>query len=547
MPLPTLSRKLTTLLGAVTAAALLLGGVAYATMDYFAIRRAIVEELRAQAEVVGAAAGMALVMEDPVEVGIQLSNLKASRRVLKAALFTPQGKVYSFFPNSLTASDFPPLPPTKVSSVRFQGGLVDLYSPNDLGDGVTSYIYVQGRMDALWPRVQTTLKVQGVVLAVVFGLVFLLSVRLQNTLSQPLLRLASTVQAVREKQDYGLRVKPESGSVEIYRLGEGFNAMIAAVQERDDKLLHHQTHLEEEVAERTEDLTRLNLELMGAKNRAEDASRAKSAFLANMSHELRTPLNAVLLYSELLRQEAKDRGLNDLTPDIQTIHGAGKHLLRLIDGILDLSRIEAGQSMVVPNLVDLAELVWLVAGELDPLKNRQLNQFCLNVEDDLPPLRTDPKKLHTILLNLVENALKFTQQGTVTVEVRMEGDLVRVDVRDTGIGMNPEQVERTFQGFTQADESSTRRVGGMGMGLNLSQKLVVMLGGTIKVESEEGAGTCFTLRLPLEVRSRSTLMTFSPSFDPAVTAVDCSKGAAYEGTQAWSFKPTETNSVSGLA
>ncbi len=514
MALTPLSRKLTLLMGAVTAVALVLGGAASATLEYFAVRRSIVQELQAQAEVVGFSAGLAMAFEDRVGAGVELANLKASRRVQRAALYSPRGQVYAVYPHDLQPRDFPPLPPAGSPSIRIGGGVIDLFSKNEVGDGVGNYIYLRGSMEELWPRVLSTLKVQGVILAVVFGLVLLLALRLQRTLSDPLIRLVGMVQSVEEEQDYRVRVRPEEGSLEIFRLGEGFNRMIGAVQERDLRLLDHQNRLEDQVAARTEELTRVNTELRGAKNRAEDASRAKSAFLANMSHELRTPLNAVLLYSELLHKDAEDEGLPHLLPDIQRIHGAGKHLLGLIDGILDLSRIETGRMAVGPEGVDLQALVSGAFEVLRPRAEAQGNRLVCDVGGGLEGFRTDPKKLALILHNLLENAVKFTRDGSVDVRARREGERVRLEVRDTGIGMAPEQAGRIFQEFTQADESSTRRYGGMGLGLTLSQRLCQLLGGSIEVESVEGRGTCFTLRLPLEPRSASAPLHFSPCYGP---------------------------------
>lgn len=511
MALPTLSRKLTVLLGAVTALALLLGGGTTVAMEYFSARRAIVAELRAQAEVVGYSAGMAMAFQDQLGAQVELANLKASRRVLRAALYSAQGQVFASYPADATAGSFPGLPKGKGATILVQRDGIHLFSPNDVGTGVASFIYVQARTDEIWPRVWSTLKVQGLLMVGVFGVVLLFSLNLQRTLSDPLMRLVASVKRVGSDQDYGVRVQPEGGCQETQQLGESFNVMIAALQERDARLRDHQNRLEDEVRARTEELTQVNRELLSAKNRAEEASRAKSDFLAAMSHELRTPLNAVLLYSELLRHDAEDQGLDDLVPDIRVIHGAGKHLLGLIDGILDLAGIEAGKATFGPEWLNLKTLVDQAAAGVLPLMEKQGNRWEMDVPADLPLLQTDRKKALTLIFNLLENAAKFTRSGEVTCRAAVEGEVLRLEVRDTGIGMRPDQVALLFQQFTQAETYSTRKVGGLGLGLTLCQQITRLLGGRLDVESEEGKGSRFTLRLPLRSRvCSSALMCLFP-------------------------------------
>ena len=238
-----------------------------------------------------------------------------------------------------------------------------------------------------------------------------------------------------------------------------------------------------------------------ARAEAEAASRTKSAFLANMSHELRTPLNAIIGYSEILVEDATDSGDDATVGDLQKIQGAGQHLLGLINGILDLSKIEAGRMDVYLEQIYLARLVDEVRAIVEPLVKKNGNKLVIECPPDIGSMRTDLTKLKQSLINLLSNAAKFTQNGTVTLALsraQTGSDQARFTfhVSDTGIGMNEEQLGRLFQAFTQADSSTTRHYGGTGLGLTITRHFASMLGGTIEVTSRPGEGSSFIMVLP---------------------------------------------------
>ena len=248
---------------------------------------------------------------------------------------------------------------------------------------------------------------------------------------------------------------------------------------------------------------RNELDLAAAKRAAEEANRAKSEFLANMSHELRTPLSAVIGYSEMLQEEMEDLGQDDLLPDMRKIEANARHLLGLINDVLDLSKIEAERMETYVEDFTVEAVVRDVASAVEALVARKGNILTLDLGTALGEARTDVTKLRQCLINLLSNAAKFTEGGQVTLSAaRDERDgaaWLTFAVSDTGIGMTPEQQARLFERFTQADASTTRRFGGTGLGLSITRAFAGMLGGGIAVASEPGRGTTFTVSVPARI------------------------------------------------
>jgi signal transduction histidine kinase len=243
---------------------------------------------------------------------------------------------------------------------------------------------------------------------------------------------------------------------------------------------------------------RLFNEIQDKSRQLADASQHKSQFLANMSHELRTPLNAIIGVSEMLREDAE--ALKQDVEPMDRVLGAGRHLLALINDILDLSKIEAGRMELQLEDFALAPLIESVVKTVEPLAAKNSNELVVRCDAAIGTLHADEMRLRQALLNLMSNANKFTDHGSITIDAQLtqeDGrDWVSIAVSDTGIGMTTEQMGKLFQEFSQADASTTRKYGGTGLGLAISKRFGQMMGGDITVASEPGRGSTFTIRLP---------------------------------------------------
>jgi signal transduction histidine kinase/CheY-like chemotaxis protein/ligand-binding sensor domain-containing protein/protocatechuate 3,4-dioxygenase beta subunit len=296
--------------------------------------------------------------------------------------------------------------------------------------------------------------------------------------------------------------------------------MLYARKRREAERLRQQLLEEEHAARQAAERARAeieakNLQLEKARQAADEANRTKSQFLANMSHELRTPMNAIIGYSEMLQEEAEDLGQKNFIPDLQRIHGAGRHLLGLINDILDLSKVEAGKMTLYLEDFDVRRLVDEVAATVQPLVTKNSNRLEVNCPANLGAMHADVTKVRQTLFNLLSNANKFTSEGLIRLsvkradwqrETKAEAPLpdpasrLMFQVQDTGIGMTAEQMTKLFEAFQQADASTTRKYGGTGLGLAISRKFCRLMGGDITVQSEAGKGSTFTVTLPQRVQ-----------------------------------------------
>ena len=364
--------------------------------------------------------------------------------------------------------------------------------------------------------------VGGAGLLLLFGVVALVARRVAAPLGQ-LTRAAADLEAGqldREKLSPLLRRGDEVGD-----LGRGFTRMADEIRKREESLAAWNANLEKTVSERTAELKTAVEDAEEAREQAQEASKTKSAFLANMSHELRTPMNAIIGYSEMLLEEAEDTGEKWMEPDLKKILSSAKHLLQLINDILDLSKIEAGRMTVFLEPVDVAQTAKDVAATVEPLVAKNANTFDLKCPPDAGSIRTDLTKLRQTLFNLLSNASKFTEKGKITLEIKRRADgMVSFAVTDTGIGMTPEQLGKLFGEFVQADASTTRKYGGTGLGLAISRKFCRLLGGDITVESTPGKGSTFTAILPVEAKEPAPEADTPEKIEPVAESAPAKQG-----------------------
>jgi signal transduction histidine kinase len=300
---------------------------------------------------------------------------------------------------------------------------------------------------------------------------------------------------------------------------------------------------------RTEiELSKAMDEAQRARAAAEAANRAKSAFLANMSHELRTPMNAILGYSEMLLEDARLAGQQEAARDLEKIHSAGRHLLSLINEILDLSKIEAGKFELYLEDFDLLAVLREVVSTIQPLVDKNGNTLLAEFPPDPPAMCSDLTKLRQGLYNLLGNAAKFTERGRIVFTVATEDvdgrDWVSFRVADTGIGMTQEQADKVFEAFTQADNSTTRKYGGTGLGLTITKKFCQMMGGDVSVSSEPGAGSTFTIRLPAQIAADVPPARPAPEIDAAIYAKP-SRGSGFQPRPVTSAKQRDSRAGRG--
>lgn len=313
-----------------------------------------------------------------------------------------------------------------------------------------------------------------------------------SLLLKPLNVLAHYLESVDLNKAASVPHPKKKMAMEITQVWQAVNQLFSRLQLRDEQL-----KLEHEAAQNA----------LKQKLEAESANKAKSQFLANMSHELRTPLNAIIGYSEMLKEEVVDNRHPNLNSDLNKIYTAGKNLLSLINDVLDLSKIEAGKMQLYLEDVKVSLLVDEVVSIIKPLAAKNNNEIELNVAEGIGTIRVDIMKLRQSLLNLLSNAVKFTTGGKVVLQVYRElvnnEEWIKFIVRDTGIGLSETQMENLFDAFSQADMSTTRRYGGTGLGLTISQKFCRLMGGEITVESRLGKGSVFTISLPAQIRQPS--------------------------------------------
>jgi two-component system, sensor histidine kinase len=489
-------RKLTFVTMLTSGAALLVACAAFVAYDYVTLRRLLVTDIAAHADVVGANCTAAIAFGDAEDATRTLASFAAEPKVMAARVCDADGRELAFYARPGYTRPAAPSAPIPPGTHAFREDKLTAARHIRLDGNVVGTIYVCSDLSALHARVRSYLFVFGGVVALASLTAWPLASRLQRLISSPVQHLAETARRVSAERDYSGRAV-KHGRDELGTLIDCFNEMLDQIQQRDAQLEGHRAHLEQQVGLRTEELRGANDELRGARDRAEAANRAKSAFLANMSHEIRTPMTAIVGYADMMLEP--EQTLSDRQDCLQVIRRNARHLLALIGDILDLSKIEADKMTVERITCDPAQLAVDVVSLIRPKAVEKGLTFDLTFGGEIPrQVMSDPLRLKQVLVNLCGNAVKFTERGGVRMRVscaRTPGgpDRLQFDVADTGIGLTAAQIGRLFQPFSQADESMTRRFGGTGLGLVISKRLAELMGGDIRVQSVAGCGSTFTL------------------------------------------------------
>lgn len=508
----TIRKKLIVIIMTICVASLIVAGAAFTIWSQYSFRDKMISSLMVQAEMTAQNCSAALVFDSTKDAEKLLSSFQAEQSVANCCIYNAEGKHFASYAREAHSEQDRMV--LQQEGYRLDARYLTVFKPIMLEGEQIGTVVLRSTLDPLNANFRTNSAIVIGIMIVTSLAGYVLATRMQRIISKPILQLATLAGHVRQKRDYSQRAESFSND-EIGTLIEAFNQMLDEIQtEMDERikaqkeLMKHRDHLEEIVNERTGELKTTNrrLELAVEKanlmaKQANEANKAKSEFLANMSHEIRTPMNAIIGFSELLAEEnLSEQQMTFLS----TVLNSSRNLLQLINDILDFSKIEAGKLQTEIIECNFEQFVGDVDSFLGPIAREKGLNFQILRCSDLPAvIYTDPIRLRQCLVNLTGNAIKFTSQGHVYINISTERgvdkDYVRFDVEDTGIGIPEDKQDSIFEAFTQADGSTTRKFGGTGLGLTITKQLVELLGGSIRVESTMDKGSVFTILLPAGV------------------------------------------------
>ncbi len=504
----TIRRKLvlTTMLTCTVAVAIACGTLA--TYEVVMVRRSMVVELSMQGDLLSVNSVAALAFDDVSAATETLSALAHDTDIVRAILYAKDGRMFAAYRRP--GADLTIPTPTLANTDGFSSDRLVMWRPLVFRGEDAGTLYLENDLSELRSRLYGYAGIVVIVMLATGLIAFVLASRLQRTISEPISDLVKAASIVSTDHDYSLRV-PHRRHDEIGVLIDGFNGMLGQVEARDLALLKAQDELEERVDERTTELRveiaereQTQAELERSKNVAESATRAKSSFLASMSHEIRTPINVIVGMTDMALDSALPEDARDC---LGTARRATLALLAIVNDILDSAKIDSGKITLEPVDVSLQSLLAQAVELLHGQAQAKGLALSYTIGDAVPRIvRADPGRLQQVLVNLIGNAIKFTETGGVVVgfelldrsatDVRLRGT-----VRDSGIGIPADRREAIFESFTQADDSTTRVYGGTGLGLTISQQLIGLMGGRIGVESEPGRGSTFWFEIVLPLVS----------------------------------------------
>ena len=505
VPDHSITKKLTTMNMLVSGAALLIACVAFVAYDLVSFRQAMVYNLSIQAQMAGSNSVSPLLFNDPQAAENTLSALTAAPNVISAGIYTLDGRPFATYWRDAHGQTLtlPKIPASQTEAHWFKDGQLVLVRTIMFQGNPTGTVYIRSDLQEMTHRLKRYAGIAAIVLLASLIAALPVASVFQRAVAEPIVHLAEIARIVSRDKNYAMRATPTGKRDEPDILIGAFNEMLGQIQEREGALQQAHDELEERVKERTAELETAKKEVeefshsvVRAKEEVERASKFKDQFLSTMSHELRTPLNAVLGFSDLLADE-RYGPLNDRQQRyVSHIHSGGKHLLKLISDILDLSKIEAGRLELTREDVTVASAFVEVISTLYPLAEKKSQGLVQQVDPHLH-VHADAMRFKQVLMNLVGNAIKFTPEGgRIELVARQVDNQVRVEVRDNGPGIPAEQQERIFEAFVRLTEKGSATEG-TGLGLAITSRLVELHGSKLKIESKPGEGTCFYFSLPL--------------------------------------------------
>ena len=505
---------------------MLISSIGFLVIEVLSYRDILLDDMNTQADIIGVNSSSAIVFNDQQAAGETLSSLSAQSYVLCGIILNKKRQIFASYINDALKIDPTKLyeeaaqiPLNEAHGYNFDIDHIDLFKEIRLDGESIGMIFLQGSLEDIYTRMKKHTVYAGLILLAVTFLAFLLTSKFQKVLTDPIVHLSQTMEKVTAEGSYAIRAHKYNDD-ELGALITGFNSMLNKIENRDKQLAKNKIELEARVEERTAELKKANRnleqmieDLARAKNLAEAASKTKSDFLANMSHELRTPLNHIIGFTELVLD--KDFGdLNEVQQEyLNDVLQSSKHLLSLINDILDLSKVESGKLNLELSEIYLNKLI---EASINMVKEQSMKRnLALSMDSkELPErINADERKIKQILFNLLSNAVKFTPDGG-SVKIYAEKvngleedkkgkpekglkNMIKISVSDTGIGIADNDLDRIFNPFEQVETSTSRKYQGTGLGLSLTRRLVELHGGKIWAESQgKDCGSTISFILP---------------------------------------------------
>ena len=502
-----ITAKLTSMNMLVSGAALLIACMAFVAYDRVTFREAMVHNLSIQAQMAGSNSVSPLLFNDPKAAENTLSALKVAPDIVSAGIYTIDGHPFATYWRDGTGQSLtlPRIPAGQAEIHWFQDGQLVVVRTIVFEGKPTGTVYIRSDLREMSGRLKRYVGIAAIVLLASLIAALLVGSIFQRAVAKPIVHLAEIARLVSREKDYSIRATSTGNRDEPAILIQSFNEMLGQIQEREKALRKAHDELEERVAERTAQLAAANKELELQNREVERANHLKSQFLASMSHELRTPLNAILGFSELLSREVPITTTEKYKRWVEHILHGGKHLLQLVNDVLDLSKIEAGHIQL--SLENFA----VEAAIPETLSNIRHLAMTKKIRVDVqsePEVKVyaDRIRFKQILYNLLSNAVKFTPEGgSIKLNVsRRDDHFAHISVTDTGIGIRPEDQKVVFDEFRQVGKTTRGVTEGTGLGLAITKRLVEQQGGTIEVSSELGKGSQFSFTLPLNQEAPET-------------------------------------------